>query len=533
VRRRRDGRLEYLGRLDRQVKLRGYRIELEEVERQLRSCDGVAWAAVALRPLREGGEDALVGYYAGSPAVEAVLDFVTRTLPGYMVPSVLVPLKEIPLTPNGKIDYQALPAPTVADASGNGESGEATPLTGMERLVADVWREVLTLEKSRTLTGDSDFFRLGGDSLSAIRVVLRLSDLVNANVPVRAAFTCSTIATLAGHLEQYQSSANVEPVRNGRIEAQAPAGAPDGSPMLVRLCGGKPEWPTLYLVHPAGGSVICFYELARHLRANVYALRYTGTDYPNLLAMAEDYAHAVRESVAAASGLPPGPLYIGGYSFGAAVAAEIARLLTEDFCMPVERLLLLDASPVPSGASARDRWEDLEDLKRQAVLEFFQYYLGGEQAGVEALGAAENRLRRQGSVAPSIDEVLAEVGVVLPDENYREKLRGVVKGYAFCASLLSRHRPRQACGTPTLLVCATEDPDKDLVQLTASEDRLRTVFAGPVEIVQTGGDHESMLDHETHARQLAGLINRHLFELRGEMRAELATAPEQPATKSA
>src|SRR5262249_19838691 len=122
------------------------------------------------------------------------------------------------------------------------------------------------------------------------------------------------------------------------------------------------------------------------------------------------------------------------------------------------------------------------------------------------------------------DEVLAEVEQALPGENHRAKLRGVVKGYVFCASLLSRHRPRQAYETPTLLMCATEDPDPDLVQLTASESRLRTVLAGPVQIVQTGGNHEPMLEHESHAQQLAGLINRHLFKLDGESRAGISTA---------
>ena len=179
---------------------------------------------------------------------------------------------------------------------GNKESGKSTALTGMEQLVADVWREVLNLKNSSTLTGDSNFFYLGGDSLNAIRVVLRLSELFRANIPVRAVFTHSTISALADHLEHYQTSDQLEPGKHARIEVDAPLGALDDSQMLVKLRSGGPEWPTLFLVHPAGGSVICFYSLARYLRANVYAIRYIGTDYPDLLSMAEDYARAVRES---------------------------------------------------------------------------------------------------------------------------------------------------------------------------------------------------------------------------------------------
>src|SRR5262249_42443788 len=158
-------------------------------------------------------------------------------------------------------------------------------------------------------------------------------------------------------------------------EALSPANA------LVTVRAAVPEWPSIYLVHPAGGSVFCFYQLARHLQANVYALQDTGAAHTDLEAMARAYVAAMCR---AGAGTARKPLYIGGYSFGATVAAEMARLLADDHQVHVERLVLLDAAPIAnSQPTTSERWEDVDDLKRQGVLEFFEYFLHGEQAGME------------------------------------------------------------------------------------------------------------------------------------------------------
>ncbi|MFD9959505.1 non-ribosomal peptide synthase/polyketide synthase [Amycolatopsis sp. NPDC058986] len=159
VRRRADGELEYLGRTDRQVKIRGNRIELGEIEAVIAAQPGVTAAAVVAR------DGALVGYATGSAEVTPLRTALSEALPAPMVPSALMVLDEFPLTPSGKLDSRALPAPAVP------ETGQvAAPRDGRERLLAGIFAEVLGLAD---VGADADFFLLGGDSISSISVSSR------------------------------------------------------------------------------------------------------------------------------------------------------------------------------------------------------------------------------------------------------------------------------------------------------------------------------------------------------------------------
>ncbi|MGW2035835.1 amino acid adenylation domain-containing protein [Streptomyces sp. NPDC001811] len=188
-----DGRLEFVGRADNQVKLRGYRVELGEVETALLAHPEVAGATVMLREDVPGAQR-LVAYVVpvGSLDVSALRAHLRRDLPDYMVPAAFVPLERIPLTPNGKTDRRALPAP----ASGRcGLDAEYTaPRTDAERTVAEVWSEVLGVDR---IGVHDDFFALGGHSLLATQVVSRLRRRLGADVPVRTLFGAPTPALLA------------------------------------------------------------------------------------------------------------------------------------------------------------------------------------------------------------------------------------------------------------------------------------------------------------------------------------------------
>jgi amino acid adenylation domain-containing protein len=190
-----DGHLEFLGRLDHQLKIRGHRIELGEIESALRASPDVADAAALAR--RDSDETTLVAYVIA--AAGASLDAarlrtrLAETLPEHMLPSAIVELQRWPLTPNGKLDRKALPAPDRSD-----RSLAVPPRSATEAVLADIWREVLGL----SVVGVFDnFFELGGHSLMATRVVSRARARCQAELPLRALFEQPTIAQLARWLD--------------------------------------------------------------------------------------------------------------------------------------------------------------------------------------------------------------------------------------------------------------------------------------------------------------------------------------------
>ncbi|MFJ4093921.1 amino acid adenylation domain-containing protein [Kitasatospora sp. NPDC089913] len=188
-----DGRLDYLGRGDEQVKLRGYRIEPAEIEAALTALPEVARAAAVVR-----GGRRLVAYAVPAPSATpdaaALREHLTGLLPAYLVPDTVVLLDTLPLTLNGKLDTAALPEP--AAAAGR---PYLAPRTDAEQLVAQLWQEVLGVSRVGAL---DDFFELGGDSLLVTRVVARIRAGVGLDVPIRDAFELSTAAALAARVEE-------------------------------------------------------------------------------------------------------------------------------------------------------------------------------------------------------------------------------------------------------------------------------------------------------------------------------------------
>ncbi|MGW4292763.1 non-ribosomal peptide synthetase [Micromonospora chersina] len=189
-----DGGLDYLGRRDDQVKVRGMRIELGEVEAALLAHPDVRAAAAAVRA--DGGEPALVGYLVGPAHEDSVRAELARELPAHLVPAALVRLDALPLTPNGKLDRAALPAPAAAAPA---EDAYVAPRTEAESLVAEVYAEILQVEKVGAL---DDFFTLGGNSLRGMRAMARIRAEVDVDLPMRALFSSPVVADLAAQIEE-------------------------------------------------------------------------------------------------------------------------------------------------------------------------------------------------------------------------------------------------------------------------------------------------------------------------------------------
>ena len=207
VRLRSDGELEHLGRLDDQVRVRGYRVEPAEIEAALTGIAAVRQAAVVLRE-GSAGDGELVAYVtaadAGSPCSEADLRAALgRELPPYLLPASVVTVDALPLTPSGQVDRLALRR-QVADDQGTANAGSATaaaytaPVTALEKCIADVWSEVLGVS---SVGREANFLELGGHSLLATRAVARLRDALSIDLPLRVFLRATSLADLAARIE--------------------------------------------------------------------------------------------------------------------------------------------------------------------------------------------------------------------------------------------------------------------------------------------------------------------------------------------
>ncbi|MFD7662364.1 amino acid adenylation domain-containing protein [Streptomyces sp. NPDC059788] len=197
-----DGQLEFLERLDHQVKIRGRRIELGEIEAALRAVDGVTDAAAQVHTDAASGRKRLVGYLVGPAGAEDVRAALSLVLPEYMIPGEFVALDLMPLTPNGKVDRKALTAPEAATAASG--AGRA-PRTPEETILCAAFAEVLSLP---SVAADADFFALGGDSISSIQVVSRARKAGLVFAP-RDVFLRKTPAALAAAAQAAQDAAAV------------------------------------------------------------------------------------------------------------------------------------------------------------------------------------------------------------------------------------------------------------------------------------------------------------------------------------
>jgi acyl carrier protein len=176
------------------VKIRGFRIEPGEIEAVLRTHERVTDCVVVVRE-DVPGDRRLVAYVVGGVETDALRARVRQGLPEYMVPSAFVFLDALPLTPNGKLDRKALPAPELASA----EDRYVAPRTGTEELLAEIWAEVLRLERVGV---EESFFDLGGHSLLATLVVSRVREAFGVELPLRAIFEIPTVSGLASRVEQ-------------------------------------------------------------------------------------------------------------------------------------------------------------------------------------------------------------------------------------------------------------------------------------------------------------------------------------------
>jgi thioesterase domain-containing protein len=328
IRTARDGEpeLECIGRNDHQVKVRGHRIELGEIESVLSSHGRVGSCVVVALDAEDGPfASGLVAYVTPRPSEEMpsegeVREHLAERLPAYMVPSAFVCLASLPRTTSGKIDRSALPAP--AHAVGPSDGSFVAPQTPLEEALCAIMGALV----GRAGVGvHEDFFSIGGHSLLAVSLVSAIETRLGRRLPLAALYANRTVEQLA------------------RLLAPAPSETlghhgESGCLVSLRRSGHRPP---LFLVHPVGGTVLCYDALTRRLTEEqpVYALQaaaFVGETSPSSVEeMATRYLIEIRRAQ------PAGPYRLGGWSMGGMVAWEMSRQLAAAG-ESVERLVLLD-----------------------------------------------------------------------------------------------------------------------------------------------------------------------------------------------
>ncbi|MFY0567266.1 non-ribosomal peptide synthase/polyketide synthase [Archangium lansingense] len=465
-----NGQLEYLGRIDHQVKVRGFRIELGEIESVLRQHASVEGSVVLARQYPEG-DKRLVAYVVpvkGSVLEpEALRAHLRERLPDFMVPASFMVLESFPLTPNGKVDRKALPAPEGTTS----QRAYVPPRDAYELELARIFEELLGVSP---VSARSDFFELGGHSLLAVRLVSTLRARTGRTLPVSALFQAPTVEGLAALLRH----------------------EPAPWTPLVPIQRGGSRVP-FFCVHPVGGTVFCYTELARRLGPEqpFYGLQAQGLEgtlppHESIEAMAASYVDAIRAVQ------PQGPYRLGGWSLGAVVAFEMARLLRLRG-ETVDVLALIEPSPTSLARGAVS-----DDDATSAAL--FALDLA-RTAGISPSAPSE---LPEGDSKALLERLLKEgreAGLLIPDAGL-EQLHALLRVFTANRRALQRYTLGTFPGALTVL----RGRDTKL-EPSEAEDRGWGGHAAELKVREIPGDHYTVLrapEVDELARALADLLER-------------------------
>lgn len=320
-----DGNIEFLGRLDHQVKIRGFRIELGEVEATLAQHPGIK-ETVVMAQKDASGYQCLVAYIVPNqeqiPSFSELLGFLKDKLPNYMIPSTFTVLQELPLSPSGKVDRHRLPKSNLSNLTE--ETNFVSPRNLRELQLVRIWEDVL---KIHPIGVQDNFFNCGGHSLLAMRLMSKIQQQFGKNLPLATLFQNQTIEKLASIIPQYTDCQNWSPL------------------VAIQTTGQKLPF---FCVHPGGGNVFCYSNLAYYLGADqpFYGLQSPGlSGEQKPLTKFEDIATHYIEAIKTIDS--QGPYQLGGWSLGGVIAFEMAQQLSQEG-YTVGLLALIDSyAPIP------------------------------------------------------------------------------------------------------------------------------------------------------------------------------------------
>ncbi|TCP57968.1 amino acid adenylation domain-containing protein [Tumebacillus sp. BK434] len=467
-----DGTIKFVGRQDNQIKIRGMRVELGEIETVVGQYPDVRESIVIAHEVTPG-DKRLAAYLVGPQGVEIdiadVRNFMQAKLPEHMVPSFFLVLDKMPLTPNGKVDRRALPAPS-SDHFARADDYVA-PRDELEARMAAVWEEVLGVSP---IGIRDNFFSLGGHSLLAVRLMSQLQNQFKDDLPLAALFQGGTIEHLAELVRQDQASDHVSPL------------------IGFKTTGSRTPF---FVVHEGTGGVLDYVDLAQTMDAEqpFYAFQAQG--------LQDDRdAHAQIEEAAAAyiaemrTVQPAGPYYIGGYCFGGVIAFEMAQQLIASG-EKVELLSLFDTY-VPKIAEHGDYTDEK----------------------TFAIWFVRKTARGKGfTLPPEIDELIhldteevhrrifeaAQAMDLLPPDVELLQFKRLLKVYRAIKDAHDRYTPATYPGTVTLFLA--EEQPTDITDQTLGWG----ACSANINVIPVPGDHETIMK-QPNVKLLTNHLKQHL-----------------------
>ena len=472
-----DGNIEFLGRIDNQVKIRGFRIEIGEIETTLSQHPIVKETVVLLREDKPGNK-LLVAYIV--PETEDTQDVVPQLkqylkekLAEYMVPSAFVVLSKLPLTPSGKVNRRALPAPDISSFSQS--DNFVAPRDRIEQQLAQMWSEILNIHPVGV---KSNFFELGGHSLLAINLMAKIQESFGQQLPLSTLFTNRTIEDLGRLIrgESQVSSSSIVPLQTQ---------------------GNKQPF---FCIHPAGGHVFYYHDLSRYLGNNqpFYGIQAQGFNegekiFTNVEDMAEFYVQTLLEFQ------PDGPYQIGGWSFGGVVAFEMGQQLLQQG-QEVSLLALLD----PWVPILLDPNKKIDNLYMKGVL---SRYFGG-MFGITDLVTEDELLglKSEEQIEFIIDK--AEKLKLFPKEATREQNRRFIDVIIGTLKATYTYKRRPYPGKVTVFRAQEKHPHGIDPQLVWVE-MYAILDVADMEVVMVPGNHFTFIK-ESNNKVLAERLSEHL-----------------------
>jgi amino acid adenylation domain-containing protein len=487
-----DGRLVFLGRVDQQVKIRGLRIELGDVESALASFPGIG--QVSVRDWTDGeGERYLAGYVTPGPGrseppdTGAIRDHLAGRLPSYMIPAHLVVLSDLPLNSSGKTDKHKLPEPDVSAAALSAGDG---PRTETERIV--LTEVLIPLLRNQGMGIHDDFFRAGGNSLQAAQLMSALNRRFGVGISLADFFTSPTAAHLASVVDGLRAAQPsddelldlLEKMPEGQLSRLV---ADQGAPFLklkgepAGVAADHPPVPLrpgpgpggLVLLHPSGGALFCYTPLVRALRPEIDVIGYAADpadrDLPDSERMT---AVASRLLTSLARVADPGRCLLAGWSHGGVLAFEMARQHAAAGQTPPHAVLI-------DCCYWGDRPPEDEPTLRQRFVYDLIRVTGGDKAAAEsaakAAAAGPHGLDRA-ALRGALDR--AGISLILTDAELADRYETFRR---CCLAMQSYTRPATTYGGNVTLIVTQQ---ADIIQ-----QRWAAVVTGQMRTVRLPGDH--------------------------------------------